>query len=195
MVQQHFAKFLGKKIWNLKTEQTVLLTAVRADGIMFLNGKPAEQKGEFNDFKLLISDDDDIVKLDLPIDLALIPIQQVSVRRPVSYTPDIFLKTIKKIVYSTANLTDTIMHENRNSRKTVYRESRQVIMAAYFCAFENKGISQSEAASIYGKDHATCVNAINVCNNQIDTNPVFREKYSKVWNTVLLVNRKSRLHI
>lgn len=195
MVQQHFAKYLGKPIWNLRTEQRVTLTAVRKDCLLFLNGKPTEQQGDFNDFKILCASDGEVFENDIPIDLAVVEIETTVVRKTLKYTPVTFLAKVKKLVYEPRQLTDDIMWKNRRNRKRIYLVPRQVVMSAYFCAFENKGVSQSAAGAVYGLDHATLLNAVKACNDLLDTSYVFREEYKPVWELILQVNPKSRLHI
>ncbi len=63
-------------------------------------------------------------------------------------------------------------------RKRELVQARQLHMYVrrLFC-----GMSFASAAEIYGKDHATCIHAINTINNLVETDKIYRDTTKKVW--------------
>ncbi|MCK5613289.1 hypothetical protein KAR91_66060 [Candidatus Pacearchaeota archaeon] len=198
MIQQHFAKYLEKSIWNYLTEKKVILKGVRSDFLQYQNGKTEEKNGNYTDFKILVNDEEEMIRNEIPIELAVVELETTTVRKPLTLTPEIFLDTIKNIIYKPLNVTHELMVKKRKSRKREYVEARQVIMSVYYCAFDQHKtfkLSLATAGGIYTKDHATVKHAIEAVNDSLDTDSSFREKYIKVWNLVKIINPHSKLHI
>ncbi len=42
-------------------------------------------------------------------------------------------------------------------------------------------MSFASSGEIYGKDHATCIHAINTINNLIETDKIYRDTTEEVW--------------
>ena len=72
-------------------------------------------------------------------------------------------------------------------------------MAAYFCAWEHhprfNTITLAVAGNVYNLDHATVLHAIKTVNNLIETDIMYKKRYSFVWEQVKKINKKSRLNI
>ncbi len=195
MNQQHFAKYLGKQIWNNKTFKSVKLTGVRLDSLQYINGSPEEENGNYNDFNILVQDETEVLQNNLPIGLAVIEVMRTVVKEAIPMTPPYFLQNLKNIVYKIDNVTEASMQLNKGTNKRKYSEPRQVIMAVWFKTFQDNGVSCNMASNLYGKDHATALHAVKKVNNLLKTNKDFRNKYSKVWKYALSVNHEINLEI
>ena len=197
-VQSHFAKYLGSPIWNEDSKAVVKLVGLRKDYLVYQNGKPEEEHGMYPDFNLIVKNKEDVLKNNLPENLAVIVVGGIATK-VTAITPETFLKRLKSIIYAPLNLTDKIMLANHRSRKRELVEARQLIMAAYFCAWERhprfNTITLAEAGRVFLLDHATVLHAIKTVNNLIDTDKAYKEYYSPVWQKVMSVNPFSRLHI
>lgn len=196
-IQVHFAKYLEKHIWDEKNQKKVLLIGVKKNNLQYINGSKKELSGNYNRFRILVSCQDEIVSNNIPGELAVILVSEVTVRKYIPINPDMFLKKIKDSIYDQRGLSDELMWRERNNRSAIYKEPRQVIMACYFCAFERMGVGMtlSRAGSIYEKDHATVLHAIKRVNNDLDTVNFFRGVYNEAFDLTKTINRKSRLHI
>lgn len=196
--QTHFAKYIGKPIFNEITDQTVILKGLRENSIQFLNGEPHEQNGKYTDFKIIVADDLEVLKNDLPVDLAVVVTATTKTRPAVKVNPEMFLAQLQDLLYPPLKMTHSKMIKLKKCRKHELVITRQVIMACYFCAFEGSEhfkITQDAAGEIYGKDHATVKYSIDIINNLIDTDKFFVQEFKKVWAAVKAVNSCSRLHI
>lgn len=196
-IQSHFAKYLGKYIWDELNEKQVILTGIRKENLQYRYGHNEYKNGFYSQFKILAKSESEVINNNIPSEIAVIKVSKINVIKPVIHTPDSFLQFLKDKIYSPRNLTDEIMWKNRKKRNAIYRLPRQIIMACYFCAFENKGvgISLTKAGKLYEKDHATVINAIKVVNNYLETHIPFREEYKDIFNKVNSINPKSRLKI
>lgn len=198
MNEVHFAKFLDRPIWNCITEREVILKGVRKDTVLFLNGKPQEQEQSIMDFRVIVDSDEEVISNDLPESCTVIRVEKTTVRKPAEVTPENFLKRVKNIVYDINSVTDEEMKSKSHVRKRELVLARQVVMATYFCVFENykrRKVSQREAGEIYHKDHATVIHAVDTVNDLLETDKFFREDYSKVWEICKKINPKSKLKI
>jgi hypothetical protein len=194
-IQHHFAKYIGKPIWNSETEQQVKLTGIRVDNLLFLNGTPEEQEGLYPNFKILVKSTEEVIDNKLPLGLAVIEVERSVVKKAIPMTPEFFLENLQEKVHRIANVTAMDMYDNRHVRLRIYKEPRQIIMAVWAQTFKNKGVTLSTAGKVYDKDHATALHARKTVNNLLDTDKVFREKYAEVWQYAISVTPKIELNI
>lgn len=89
------------------------------------------------------------------------------------------LNELKSILFEI----DGITEEERcvKTRKRPIVMSRQIVMAVYHRALRPV-ISLTEAGSLYGKDHATVINACKVIRNLRDTDKRFKDDYQNIWD-------------
>ena len=198
--QSHFAKYIGKEIYKCDTNQEVTLMGIREDVLQFMNGNPEEQEGLYSNFRIIVQDDMEVIKNNIPIDLAVVITKKTEIREPVKVNPEMFLEKLKDKLYPPLGVTHEQMVKSQKHRKRTYVLVRQIIMASYYCAFENHPIkefriSMAESGGIYGKDHATVSHAIKTVNNLLDTNKHFYSDYKDIWGDVKLINSKSKLNI
>lgn len=199
VVQSQFEKHIGQEIWDIIEQRRVILTAITGrNSIMVQFEEQEPENGYMLDFGLIVENEEDAFVRGIPLRIAVVlSLKEVGTRLSKT-TPEKFLEELKKIVYGKLNMTHNIMLASMKKRNRELVLSRQIIMSAWHCAFAEEGInkvSSSKAGKLYGKDHATVLHAIKAVNNLLDTDKNFREDYKEVWDMVVDVNPKSKLHI
>jgi chromosomal replication initiator protein len=90
----------------------------------------------------------------------------------------ILLEELKSILLLIDGIKDYKRKVKTRKREIVM--SRQIIMAVYHRAIFS--VSLKEAGNLYGKDHATVLHACKTISNLRDTDTIFNEAYSPVWD-------------
>lgn len=194
----HFAKYIGKNVWDEENKKSVMLKGVKEHSLLFMDEFSKERESALGNFKIVVEDDREVFENNIPPDLAVVIMFQETVRNAQDLSPEVFLKKVKDIVYEINDIDENTMVKHKKTRERKYLEPRHIIMSSYYAAFKDHlrfNMTYKVAGGLYGKDHATAINALKKVNNYLDTNKVYRERYEGVWNLVKSVNPRSELHI
>ena len=99
------------------------------------------------------------------------------------------LDTMFNLIHTSTGFSKGFLITTRRSRKRHLVEPRQVIMSLSNCLFRNETLRESGA--IFGKDHATVLNARKVVSSLMQTSREFKETYASVFNYAKSINKKA----
>ena len=97
--QSHFAKYLNRQIYNKETGALVELKGVRKGYLMYQNGQPTEEKGEYDNFLIVVNSSGELIGNNIPEDLACMVSAAGEMKKVKAMSPDIFLTQLKDILY------------------------------------------------------------------------------------------------
>ena len=186
-MKHHFAKYLGKEIWNVKTGRVVTLVGMREHFLIYFD--ETQETGIYPDFKLIVNLTEEIYQKFLPLDMC---VNKKGIEKE-GLDKFTFLDEIMRLTYKAAGVTENEIMKSINSRKRKYVEPRQVVMALYHKGHKN--VTAEEAGSLYGKDHSTCLHAVKTVDNLLKVDIYFVKKYTDVLDFVVSVNPKIELSI
>ncbi len=184
-IQSEFAKVLGGKIYNHKLQIIVELSGCYEDHLTYSN-LMFEERGKYEDFNIVVENDDIIVKKHLPYELCCMIVPALKMCKPTinnRIDKELFLKLLKSIVYKIAGTNDTEAEESSKIRLRELVVPRQIIMSVYAKSpIITQKISLRESGDIYSKNHATVLHACRAIHNLIHTDKRFYYEWKEVFD-------------
>lgn len=186
----YFSKYIGSKIWDSIEKQQVDLLSVDGNLIKYSLDNKIFYRG-VDTFKIIVKGVQEAIDNKIPIDYVVIIKDDA-----ISCTADkksIFNK-VKEFTHIAYDTTEEEMMSSKESRKTKFRISRQIIMSFSYAICKDY-TTLAEVGKMYGKDHTTVINAIKAVSCYLDTDIEFRKKNNELIEYAKLVNRKLMLPI
>lgn len=181
-IQSEFAKVLGGRIYNYKLQFIFYLSGCNENCVTYNDGL-FEYEGNYEDFKILVENEDEILKKELPYELCCMVLPSITLykhSKNKKVNKEMFLAKLKEIVYNIANVNEEIMQTSWKYRKREFVVVRQIVMSVYYNAVST--VSLNEASSLYNKDHATTLHACKTIDNLIHTDKYFYEQWKDVFD-------------
>jgi hypothetical protein len=185
-ISVYFTKFLGKKILYKNKELT--LHAVGLGFLLCMNGDLEFTSVPVDECKIICEDKREYMKFQIPFKLVVIktedgkylPLDESTLKNDDEKEDDI-VKTICKC----AGITLQYFNKNHKKRKKELVQARQVHMIIrHLVIYKHELLS--DVGAIYGKDHATVLNAKKRVLNALDGYDIeFRERFREAFDLTL----------
>jgi len=171
------------------------LNSVNTDSLTVVGKSKEEERLDINRFSIIVNNVTEAINKRLPVENCVIVREKAVFCEQLSVSNEQVLKTIKEIVHDINGVSDIEMISNSHNGKKKYNEPRQLIMATYYSTLYGSGVTLEDSAALYGKNHATVLNAIKNVQNGIDTDRMYNLKYMKLWEFIHAINPNNRIRV
>lgn len=179
-IQADFANHLGRKIcfkYGTTEQNELILLELNLSNIIGKNSNDFNISASYAECKLIFENKDELVESGAPTNICILrtPDGFVSAEKVLEKDWTQVKDELEKICCSCVGITLEEFKENKKIRKKEFVWSRQLLMSTI--RQMHPKLSLAKVGGLYGKDHATVLNAIEKTRDLSETDKYWRELF------------------